>query len=91
MPQTGQMTASDRKVGAVPIGHIGCRTSAARRLPDAALLHQGNLPFDDLTLVFLVLAGAALQVQVLRIDGLFVDELGQLGAHVLQPIARLCM
>jgi hypothetical protein len=30
--------------------HLGCRLSAARRLPDAAVLHQGNLPFDDLTL-----------------------------------------
>src|SRR5262252_7065364 len=41
--------------------------------------------------IFLVLAGATLQVEVLRIDRLFVDDLRQLGAHVLQPIARARM
>jgi hypothetical protein len=39
--------------------------------------------------VFRVLTGATLQVEVLRINRLFVDDLRQLGAHVLQPVARL--
>jgi gentisate 1,2-dioxygenase len=60
-----------------------------RLLPDTALPHQRHLLFDHVALVVGVLAGNGVQVAVLRIDRLLVDDLRELGAHVLQPIGNL--
>src|SRR5947207_3854747 len=53
----------------------------SRLLPNPALVHQLDLLFDDLLPVLSVLHRLALEIQVLRVNRLFVDDLVTLGAH----------
>src|SRR6185436_18514719 len=64
-------------------------TLTRRLLPDSALVHQLDLLLDDFLAIFCMLHGLALQVEVLRIDRLFVDDLIQLRAQILHPIVPL--
>src|ERR1700722_12790474 len=57
--------------------------------PDAALVHELDLPFGDLAAVLLVVVRRAVEVQVLGVDGLLVDELVLLGGEVLDPVVPL--
>src|SRR5205814_916778 len=63
--------------------------SALRLLPDAALVHQPDLPLDDLLAVLGVLHRRALEVEVLRVDRPLVEDLVELGPEVLQPVVPL--
>src|SRR5213593_175622 len=63
--------------------------SALRLLPDPPVVHQLDLPLDDLLAVLRVLHGLALEIEVLRIDRLLVEELVELGAEVLHPVVPL--
>src|SRR5271165_6133713 len=60
-----------------------------RAPPDVALVHQLDLPGDDLAPVLVVGVRGAVQVQVLRVDRLFVDQLVLLGGQVLDPVVPL--
>src|SRR6516225_10132272 len=64
-------------------------STACRRLPDAALLHTSDLSVDHLLLVLGMPAGNFFEIEVLRIDRLLVDDLGQLGTDVLGPVRYL--
>src|SRR6185436_13582495 len=64
-------------------------TLTRRLLPDSALVHQLDLFLDDFLAIFCMLHGLALQVEVFRIDRLFVDDLVQLRAQILHPIVPL--
>src|SRR6266568_497118 len=57
--------------------------------PDAALVHQVDLPGDHLAPVVLVRVRGPVEVQVLRVDRLFVDDLVLLGGQVLDPVVPL--
>src|SRR5215471_18554036 len=57
--------------------------------PDVALMHQLDLLVDDLAPVLLVVVRGAVQVEVLRVDRVFVDELVLLGGQVLDPVVPL--
>src|SRR5262245_1918837 len=63
--------------------------SALWLLPDSAIVHQADLPADDLLAILLVLHRRALEIEVLRIDRLVVEDLVQLGAQVLHPVVPL--
>jgi len=52
-------------------------------------VHELDLPVDDLAAVLLMLVRRTVQVEVLRVDGLFVDELVLLGGEVLDPVVPL--
>jgi len=52
-------------------------------------VHELDLPFCHLAAVLLVVVGCAVEVQVLRVDGLLVDELVLLGGEVLDPVVPL--
>src|SRR5262245_33150904 len=47
--------------------------------PDSPVVHEPDLPADDLLAVLLVLHGLALEVEVLGVDRLLVDDLVELG------------
>src|SRR6266446_1763884 len=64
-------------------------STACRRLPDAAFLHQPDLAVDHLPLVFGMPAGGFVEIEVLRIDRLLIDDLRQFGANVLVPVGHL--
>src|SRR5262249_11921644 len=64
-------------------------SSCARLLPDAAVVHEAALAPDQLLLVLCGLHWGGRQAEVLWIDGPFVQELVQLGPHVLQPVVPL--
>ena len=49
--------------------------------PDVELVHQLDLLVDHLALVLLVVVRDAVQVEVLRVDRIFVDELVLLGGE----------
>src|SRR3989441_9792148 len=76
-------------------GKLPCRRRARRGmsavglLPDAAVVHELDLPLDDLLAVLGVLHRRALEVEVLRIDGLRVEDLVELGPDVLEPVVPL--
>src|SRR5215510_14274523 len=63
--------------------------SALWLLPDPAIVHQLDLPLDDLLAVLGVLHGLTLEIEVLRIDRLLVEKLVELGAEVLHPVVPL--
>src|SRR5438132_5491833 len=63
--------------------------SAVGLLPDAAVVHELDLPLDDLLAVLGVLHRRALEVEVLRVDGLRVEDLVELGPDVLEPVVPL--
>src|SRR5947209_12750716 len=63
--------------------------SAVGLLPDAAVVHELDLPLDDLLPVLGVLHRRALEVEVLRVDGLRVEDLVELGPDVLEPVVPL--
>src|SRR6266478_2982127 len=65
------------------------RESALGLLPDPAVVHQLDLPLDDLLAVLGVLHRLALEIEVLRIDRLLVEELVELGAEILDPVVPL--
>jgi len=64
-------------------------TAVVRSGPDPALVHQRDLRVDHLLAELSVGERGALQVQVLRIDGLLIDHLEELGAQILYPIIPL--
>src|SRR5438552_9729770 len=65
-------------------------TSAFNRAaPDVALVHELDLPVDDLAAVLRVRVRSPVQVEVLRVDRLFVDDLVLLGGQVLDPVVPL--
>src|SRR5205814_565243 len=66
-----------------------CGMSAFGLLPDAAVVHELDLPLDDLLAVLGVLHRRALEVEVLRVDGLRVEDLVELGPDVLEPVVPL--
>src|SRR5262245_50091768 len=49
--------------------------------PDAAVVHEADLALDDLVAILLVLHRRALEVEVLRVDRLFVEDLVELGSE----------
>src|SRR5579884_3527277 len=64
----------------------GTIVSAGGRDPDAPVVHEPNLALDHLLPVLGVLHGLAVQVEVLRVDGIAVQELVELGPEVLHPV-----
>src|SRR2546430_552383 len=58
-------------------------------LPDAPLMHQGNLPFDHLFAVFLMLHRRAVEVKIFGVNRLLVQYLVKLGAQILHPVIPL--
>src|SRR5436305_239191 len=58
--------------------------------PNATLMHEINLALDDLFAVLSVLHWLAIQVEVLRVNGLLVEELVEFGAQVFHPVVPLC-
>src|ERR1700693_6088833 len=64
-------------------------SSAFWLFPDAALVHQRDLPVDHLLLILGVLHGHAIEVEILGIDRLLVDDLIELGAQVFHPVVPL--
>src|SRR5262249_60637837 len=71
---------------------LGCLpplASALRLLPDPPVVHQLDLPLDDLLAVLGVLHGLTLEIEVLRIDRLLVEQLVEFGAEVLHPVVPL--
>jgi hypothetical protein len=52
-------------------------------------MHQADLALDDLLAVLRVLHGRALQVEVLGIDGLFIEELREFSTQVFHPVVPL--
>src|SRR5881296_2155326 len=76
-------------------GKLPCRRRARRGmsavglLPDPAVVHQLDLPLDDLLAVLGVLHRLALEVEVLRVDRLLVEDLVELGAEILDPVVPL--
>src|SRR6266700_3579147 len=60
-----------------------------RRHPDVALVHQLDLPVDDLAPVLRVVVGSPIEVEVLRVDRPLVDQLILLGGQVLDPVVPL--
>src|SRR2546425_10516385 len=76
-------------------GKLPCRRRARRGLsavgllPDAAVVHELDLPLDDLLAVLGVLHRRALEVEVLRGHGLRVEHLVELGPDVLEPVVPL--
>src|SRR5207245_8575429 len=57
--------------------------------PYSALVHQINLFLNDLLAIFSVLHRFTIQIEVLRINRLFVEQLVQLGAQVFHPVVPL--
>jgi hypothetical protein len=64
-------------------------TSACRAPPDVAFVHELDLPVDDLAAVLGVGVRGTLEVEVLRVHGLFVDDLVLLGGEILDPVVPL--
>src|SRR5580658_965501 len=70
---------------------IGPRTGQARPSPlagpppDVALVHQLDLLVGDLATVLRVGVRSPVQIEVLRVDRFFVDELVLLGGQSLDP------
>src|SRR6266849_9472140 len=60
-----------------------------RLFPDAALVHQRDLPIDHLLLILGVLHGRAVEVEGFGVDRLFVDNLVELSAQVFHPVVPL--
>src|SRR5678815_857594 len=58
-------------------------------LPDSAVVHELDLPLDDLVAVLLVLHRGPLEIEVLGVDRLFVQGLVELRAQVLHPVVPL--
>src|SRR6266481_7289662 len=56
-----------------------------RAAPDIAFVHELNLLRYYLAAVLVMLVRSAVEVEVLRVDGLGVDELVLLGGQVLDP------
>jgi hypothetical protein len=52
-------------------------------------VHQLDLLVDDLAPVLLVVVRGAVQVEVLRVDRIFVDELVLPGGQVLDPVVPI--
>src|SRR5213075_3416491 len=76
--------------GTLPCGRRAERGgSAIGFLPDAAVVHELDLPLDDLLAVLGVLHRLALEVEVLRVDRLLVEDLVELGAEILDPVVPL--
>src|SRR6266566_302639 len=57
--------------------------------PDVPFVHEFDLPVYHLAPVVLVPVGGPVEVEVLRVDRRFVDELVLLGGQVLDPIVPL--
>src|SRR3989442_12125451 len=78
-----------------PSGKLPCRRRARRGmsavglLPDSAVVHELDLPLDDLLAVLGMLHRRALEVEVLRVVGLPVEDLLELGPEVLEPVVPL--
>src|SRR5262245_16047844 len=58
-------------------------------LPDIAVVHEPDLSLDHLVAILGVLHRRPLEVEILRIDGLLVEELVELGPEVLHPVVPL--
>src|SRR5438128_7969657 len=63
--------------------------SALGLRPDAPVVHELELPLGDVVAVRGVLHRGALRVEVLRVDGLLVERLVELGPDVLEPVVPL--
>src|SRR6266545_6761107 len=77
--------------GAVPpqMGPSLRSSLALGLLPNVAVVHQLDLPPDDLVAVLLVLHRGPPEIEVLGVDRLFVQDLVQLRAQVLHPVVPL--
>src|SRR3954453_3351659 len=87
---TARMTSTTRmmRMGSTmkSISPLPARRVVAGRRPDTRVVHLADLLVDYLAPVLRVLVGRAVEVEILRIDWLFVEELVQLRAQVLHPV-----
>src|SRR6266516_192823 len=58
--------------------------------PDTSLVHQVNLFLNDLLSVLSMLHRLAIQVQILRINRLFVEQLVEFSTQIFHPVIPLC-
>src|SRR5215471_11892529 len=68
---------------------VSARVVLAGPDPDVPLVHEFDLPVDHLAPVLGVLVGSPVEIEVLRVDRPFVDELVLLGGEVLDPVVPL--
>src|SRR5712692_3334424 len=67
----------------------GLSISAVRLNPNIPIVHQLNLPLDHLLAVLGMFHGDAVEVEVLGVDGVFIQDLIELRAEVLHPVVPL--
>src|SRR4030095_10022735 len=81
-PRNGASRATTTVPSGPALSPLGAR-------PDIAVVHEPDLSLNHLVAVLSVLHRRPLEVEILRIDGLLVEELIELGPEVLHPVVPL--
>src|SRR5712691_4757837 len=57
--------------------------------PDTTFMHQIDLSLNHLLSIFSMLHWFAVQIEILRVDGLLIEQLVEFGPQILEPVIPL--